>query len=142
MSTPTTKSISEQVMEGDGKRTQKPTTEVVAKAKRRRFSAAYKRRIVEEAARCEKGEVAALLRREGLYSSHLSNWRKQYEAGGLEALSAKKRGRKRKDPAVKELEKLRRENERLQAKLEQAELIIEVQKKVSALFGPGTTEGD
>lgn len=142
MSTPTTKPINEQVMEEPEKPAGKPVTEVRSKAKRRRFTAAYKRRIVEEAAKCENGEVAALLRREGLYSSSLSHWRKQYENGGLDALSAKKRGRKPKAPESKELEKLRRENERLQAKLQQAELIIEVQKKVSALFAPGTTEED
>ena len=121
---------------------EKPNTEVRAKAKRRRFTAAYKRRIVEEAASCEQGMIASMLRREGLYSSHLAEWRKQYEAGALEGLSAKKRGRKPKDPSLKELEKLRKENGRLQKKLEQAELIIEVQKKVSALFGNGTTEED
>lgn len=119
----------------------KPDTEVLAKPKRRTFTAAYKRRIVEEAADCEHGEVAALLRRERLYSSHLTAWRKQYAEGGLDALSSK-RGPKPKDPRLKELEKLRKDNERLQKKLEQAELIIEVQKKVSALFATGTSEQD
>jgi len=115
-------------------------TEVVAKPTRRRFTAAYKRRIVEEASRCEFGEVAGLLRREGLYSSQLAKWRKQYEAG--EALAPKKRGRKPKDPHLKEIEKQRRQIERLQKKLEQAELIIEVQKKVSTLFGINLNEED
>lgn len=138
MTVPTEQKLRGKVMEDEDK----PDTEVRARAKRRRFTAAYKRRIVEEAANAEHGEIAALLRREGLYSSLLQKWREQYESGALEGLSAKKRGRKPKDPELKELEKLRRENERLQKQLEQAELIIEVQKKVSALFGIGTTEED
>ena len=142
MSVPTRTSNNEPVMGDTPEKTSKPTTEVRPRAKRRSFSAAYKRRIVEEAAKCERGEVAALLRREALYSSHLSKWREQYETGGLEGLSAKKRGRKPTDPRLKELEKLQRENERLQAQLKQAELIIEVQKKVSALFELGTIEED
>lgn len=120
----------------------KPEIEVVAKPKRRSFTAAYKRRIVEEALSCEYGEVAGLLRREGLYSSQLAKWRKQYEAGGNKGLASKQRGRKPKDPQLKEMEKLRQQNERLQKKLNQAELIIEVQKKVSALFELNSTEED
>lgn len=140
MSSPTKKEVQpllDKVMDDE----KKPDTEVLAKPKRRTFTAAYKRRIVEEAADCEHGEIAALLRRERLYSSHLTAWRKQYAEGGLDALSSK-RGRKPKDPRLKELEKLRKDNERLQKKLEQAELIIEVQKKVSALFVTGTSEQD
>ena len=114
-----------------------PDPEVSAKPKRRRFTAAYKARIVEEAQRCtESGQVGALLRREGLYSSALTQWRRQYQAGALGALKDDKRGRKRtRDAREKELERLRRENERLNNKLRQAELIIEIQKKVAAMLG-------
>lgn len=113
-----------------------PDPEVVPKAKRRQFTAKYKLRIVEEADGCtEPGQIGALLRREGLYSSHLSKWRQLRKEGQLQALSAEKRGRKAQDPSVVELAKLRRENERLRARLEQAETIIDVQKKLSQLLG-------
>jgi transposase-like protein len=119
-----------------------PDPEVVPKAERRRFSAEYKRRVLEEADTCAgPGQIGALLRREGLYSSHLTTWRRQREAGLLEALSPKKRGRNGKDEMERELVGLRRENERLQARLEQAETIIEVQKKLSHLLGLATEEG-
>ena len=96
-----------------------PDPEVVPKAKRRQFTAKYKLRIVEEADACtEAGEIGALLRREGLYSSHLSKWRQLRKDGQLQALSAKKRGRKAQDPSVAELAKLQRENESLRARLE------------------------
>jgi transposase-like protein len=118
-----------------------PDPEVVPKAKRRRFSAKYKQRILEEADNCtEPGQTGALLRREGLYSSHLSTWRRQREQGLLEALSPKRRGRKRKDELEREVAKLRRENERLQASLEKSEMIIDVQKKLSRLLGLATGE--
>jgi transposase len=118
-----------------------PDPEVVPKAKRRKFSAEYKRRILDEANSCtEPGQIGALLRREGLYSSHLSTWRRQRERGTLEALSPKKRGRKRKDELEREVANLQRENEQLQARLEQAETIIEVQKKLSRLLGLATEE--
>jgi transposase-like protein len=112
--------------------------EVVPRAKRRRFSAEYKLRILEEAAACsERGQIGSLLRREGLYSSHLTTWRHQREQGQLEALSPKNRGRK---PSVdetlaKELAELKRENQRLGNRLQQAETIIDVQKKLSGLLG-------
>jgi transposase-like protein len=112
--------------------------EVAEKAKRRRFEAAYKLRVLAEADRChEPGELGALLRREGLYSSHLTTWRKQRDAGALEALSPKQRGRKprRQDAVALENERLARENRRLAERLRQAEVIIEVQKKVSAMLG-------
>jgi len=115
-----------------------PDPEVVPRAKRRRFNAEYKVRILEEADACsEPGEIGALLRREGLYSSHLTTWRRQREQGQLEGLSPKKRGRK---PSVdealaKELAELKRENQRLENRLQQAETIIEVQKKLSGLLG-------
>ena len=118
-----------------------PDPEVVPKAKRRKFSAAYKRRILEEADNCtEPGQIGALLRREGLYSSHLSTWRRQRDRGLVQALGPKKRGRKRKDELEREVARLQRENERLQASLEQAETIIEVQKKLSRLLGLATEE--
>ena len=112
--------------------------EVPEKAKRRRFEAAYKLRVLAEADRCtEPGQLGELLRREGLYSSHLTTWRQQRDAGALEALGAKKRGRKpkRKDAVAVENERLRRENRRLTERLRQAETIIEVQKKVSEMLG-------
>jgi transposase len=115
-----------------------PDPEVVPRAKRRRFSAEYKLRILEEADACsERGQIGSLLRREGLYSSHLTTWRRQREQGQLEALSPKKRGRK---PSVdellaKELDALKRENQHLQGRLQQAETIIDIQKKLSGLLG-------
>ncbi len=108
-------------------------TEVVARPKRRRFSAAYKRSILEEADRCtEAGDIGALLRREGLYSSNLTTWRRQRQHGELEGA---KPGRKPVSEEAKQVKKLQRENARLKRKLEQAELVIEVQKKLSQLLG-------
>ena len=110
--------------------------EVLPRAERRQFSGAYKLRILEEVDRCaERGQIGALLRREGLYSSHLSKWRRQRAAGQLQALSGQKRGRKAQEVGAAELVRLERENERLRARLEQAELIIDVQKKLSRLLG-------
>jgi transposase len=101
---------------------------------RRRFSAAEKLRLLEEADRCrEPGEVGALLRREGLYSSHLAQWREQRRQGELSGLQGQKRGRKA-EPQAAELAQLRRENERLKVQLERAEFIIEAQKKLCQLF--------
>jgi transposase-like protein len=122
-----------------------PDPEVVPKAKRRQFTAKYKLRIVREADACtESGQIGSLLRREGLYSSYLSKWRQQREDGQLQALSSKKRGRKPEDPSVEELAQLQRENERLRVRLEQAEIIINVQKKLSKLLGltTDTTESN
>ena len=116
--------------------------EVLEKAKRRRFDAAYKLRVLEEAERCsEPGQLGELLRREGLYSSHLTTWRRQRDEGALQGLGPKKRGRKpkRKDPMALEVERLRRENQRLSERLRQAETIIEVQKKVSEMLGTSPT---
>jgi transposase len=119
-----------------------PDPEVLAQAKRRRFTAEYKQRILAEADQCqERGEIGALLRREGLYSSHLSKWRQQRAAGQLRGLRPKKRGRKP-DPQAAELARLQRENERLQTRLEQAETIIEVQKKLCRLLELPTVETD
>ena len=112
-----------------GRRSHTPDPEVVPKAERRRFTAEYKLRILTEADACTKrGEISALLRREGLYSSHLDKWREQRRSGALQALAPHKRGPKP-DPQAAEIARLRRENERLQQRLQRAETIIEVQKK-------------
>jgi transposase len=114
--------------------------EVVPKAAKRKYSAEYKRRILQEYEAChEPGGRGALLRREGLYSSNITNWRRQRERGELAGLTAKKRGPKA-DPQAAENARLRRENERLKKRLEQAELIIDVQKKVSQLLGVEISE--
>jgi transposase-like protein len=114
-----------------------PDPEVVGPAKRRQFSLADKQRILDETDRCEPGQVGAILRREGLYSSHLSTWRRQRAAGELS-------GRVKRQPGqpVEELALLRREKEQLQHQLEQARLIIEVQKKLCQLFGLPPQAGD
>lgn len=114
-----------------------PPTEVTPKASRRRFSAEYKRKILVEADACSKpGELGALLRREGLYSSHLNTWRRQRERGELQGLAPKKRGPKPiKNPLDKRLRALERENARLLKRAERAEALVEVQKKLSELWG-------
>ena len=112
--------------------------EVVAKAKRRTFTAEYKQRILQEAdsAAATPGGVGALLRREGLYSSHLVAWRRERRAGVLEALKPQKRGpRSERNPLAEENQKLRRQVGQLTEKLRKAEIIIDVQKKVAALLG-------
>ena len=111
--------------------------EVSTKAVRRRFTAAYKRRILQEADRCGRGEISALLRREGLYSTHLTIWRKQRESAEIAGLEPRKRGRKPvpRNPLARDVERLRRENARLQKRLRQAETIIDVQKKLCDLLG-------
>jgi transposase len=115
---------------------QVPDPEVQPRAERRQFSGPYKLRILEEVERCTgRGQIGALLRREGLYSSHLSKWRRQRAAGQLQALSPQKRGRKAQEVEAEGLVRLQRENERLRARLEQAEMIIDVQKKLSRLLG-------
>jgi len=109
---------------------------------RRRFSAGEKLRLLEEADRCrEAGEVGALLRREGLYGSHLAAWREQRRQGQLTGLQGQKRGRKA-EPQTAELAELRRENERLKVQLERAEFIIEAQKKLCQLFNLPLSEKD
>lgn len=122
--------------------TVQPETEV--RPKRRRFTNAYKAQIVEEAEGCkEPGEIGALLRREGLYSSHLSNWRAQYRAGGKAALKNAKRGPKSKrNPLQDQLDRTTRERDRLKRQLEDAQLIIEIQKKVARLFRDDQNELD
>jgi transposase len=112
-----------------------PDPEVPERATRRRFSPEYKLAVLKEAdAATEPGAVGALLRREGLYSSHLVDWRRQREAGALVALG-RPRGRPRPDPKDREIARLRSDNERLRRRLGQAEKIIEVQGKVSELLG-------
>lgn len=107
--------------------------EVLPRAQRRRFSAEYKHRILHEADQCRQpGQIGALLRREGLYSSHLRCWRGQRERGELGTLQ---RGKPAADPAVKEVARLQREVTRLQGRLKQAETIIAVQKKLCDLLG-------
>ncbi len=117
-----------------------PDPEVVPRAARRQFTAAYKRQIVAEADVCTKsGEIGALLRREGLYSSHLSNWRRQLAAG---MLGDKLRGRPA-EPLAAENAQLRQENERLRRELEKTQLIVEAQKKLAQvldLMGNDETE--
>lgn len=113
-------------------------TEVTAKAKRRRFSAEEKLRILKEADACTKpGEQGALLRREGLYSSHLTEWRRARERGELDALSPKKRGRKAKEvhPLEKKVAELQRSLEKAELRAKRAEALVELQKKVSELLG-------
>ena len=112
--------------------------EVLAKAERRRFTAEYKRRILREAEACTRpGETGALLRREGLYTSHLSAWRRAAERGELAGLASKRRGpqARRADPRDKRIAELERENRGLKARVERAEALLEVQKKVSELLG-------
>ena len=115
-----------------------PEVEVVAKAQRRQFSAEYKRRVLREAEACRRpGEISALLRREGLYSSHLAAWRAARQRGELAGLGAKRRGPvpQRPDPRQKRIAELEREVRRLQARAERAEGLVEVQKKVAELLG-------
>ena len=114
----------------------KPDPEVLPQAKRRTFTAAYKLWVLEEADKCREqpGQIGALLRREGLYSSHLTTWRRQREAGQMAGLKPRKRGRKTNEEAA-EISRLQRDNERLTPRLSQAELIIEAQKKLSEILG-------
>src|SRR6266508_5628328 len=111
-----------------------PDPELVEQAKRRAFTAEYKLRIGQEADACtEPGEVGELLRREGLYTSHLTYWRKQREAGALRELG-RPRGRKPADRRDREIAELRRRTERLEGELARARKVIEIQGNVSALL--------
>jgi transposase len=110
----------------------KPDPEVLTKGKRRSFTAEYKSRILAEADRCKQdGEIGALLRREGLYSSHLATWRAQRAEGGLASLG-RKRGPKPTpvDPSSTRIAELERENARLRVRAEKAELLVDLQKKL------------
>ncbi len=120
----------------------RPDPEVPAKASRRRFTAEYKLRVLGELDRAEPGEQGAVLRREGLYTSHISEWRKARRRGSLTSL-ARKRGRKPKaiDARDSQISTLQRENARLQEELRQARLIVEVQGKVAGLLGIGLSSG-
>jgi transposase len=123
----------------------RPNPEVVAKAKRRIFTAEYKLRILQEAedAASKRGGIGALLRREGLYSSLLATWRRERANGMLEALAPQKRGPKSKrNPLLEENLKLQRQNARLTEDLRKAHIIIDVQKKVAALLGRPIPEPD
>ena len=120
-----------------------PDPEVRERAVRRRFTAEYKLRILKEAESCvERGQLGSLLRREGLYSTNLTTWRRQMEKGTLEALSPRKRGPKAKkpDPSARRIAELERENQKLKKKLRQAETIIDVQKKISEILQIPLTE--
>ena len=121
-----------------------PEPQVAERPERRRFSVEYKARIVREADGCtEPGQIGALLRREGLYSSQLTQWRKAYQKGALAALRDDKRGRKQtKHPLELENEQLKKINAQLRQQLRQAEAIIDIQKKLSQILGdaPGSDE--
>lgn len=122
---------------GEAAASPRPGSEVLEKPVRRRFTAEYKQRILSEADACtEPGDIGRLLRREGLYSSHLSKWRDQREQAVLEGMS-KSRGRKplEKNPLAEEVARLQKENQQLQTRLMQAQTIIDVQKKLSQLLG-------
>jgi transposase len=115
-----------------------PDPEVPEKNTRRKFTAAYKLRIIQEAEQCKKpGDIGILLRREGLYSSHLTTWRRQREKGILQGLAPRKRGRKATpaDPSADRIVQLEKENQRLKQRLRRAEIIIEAQKKISEILG-------
>ena len=111
-----------------------PNPEVEPKAQRRRFGAKYKAQILEEIDK-SPGEMSAILRREGLYSSHVHTWRKQRRQGTLKALAAKKRGPKGKSAEQLEVERLRKENMRLKRELEKANVLIDAQKKLAIILG-------
>jgi transposase-like protein len=121
-----------------------PDPEVVARAKRRRFTADYKLRVLDEVDQAtEAGAIGAVLRREGLFSSHLTTWRRERKTGILQALTPRKRGPKSKrNPLAEENQKLQRTNQRLTEQLRKAEIIIDVQKKVAALLGHPIPDAD
>ena len=112
-----------------------PDPEVRDRPRRRTFTAKYKLKILSELDACsEPGEVGAILRREGLYSSHISNWREKRAAGELQGLAPRKRGPRSRNPLVAENARLERETARLQEELRKARLIIDVQKKLSEIL--------
>jgi transposase len=125
------------------KKTQAPETEVSAKAMRRTFTKEYKLKVLDMADRCMgTGEIGKLLRREGLYSSHLTSWRKQRRVGTLKALGRRRGPKTKKTAEQRENDQLRREIERLRRKLDHAEKIIGVQKKLSEVLGIQLAEDD
>ena len=122
-----------------------PEVEVAEKAARRQFNAEYKRKILKEADACtQEGEIGALLRREGLYSSHLAVWRAARERGAIAGLAPKKRGPKVApvDPRDRKIVELERETRRLTSRLERAEALVDLQKKVSMILGIVLPESD
>jgi transposase len=122
-----------------------PEVEVAEKASRRKFSAEHKRKILKEADACTRtGEIGALLRREGLYSSHLAVWRAARQRGEIAGLAPKKRGPKvaPADPRDRKIVELERETRRLKARLERAEALVDLQKKVSVIMGIALPESD
>lgn len=113
-----------------------PNPEVMERPRRRTFTAEYRLAILREADACtKKGQLGALLRREGLYSSHLTDWRKQRDRGGLAGLGQPRGRRPKHTEAEREIARLRRDNARLTKELDAARLVIDVQKNVSALLG-------
>ena len=135
---------SEALPPGEGKRSAAapPDAEVIDRPLRRRFAPSYKLRIVEEADRCtEPGDVGRLLRREGLYTSHLTAWRKAVRSGSLQALSKKRGRRAERNPLEEKVRKLEREKARLEHELHKAHLIIDVQGKVAGLLGLSLEDG-
>ena len=122
-----------------------PEVEVTEKAERRRFSAEYKRRILKAADACRlPGELGELLRKEGLYSSHLRSWRAARERGEIAGLAPKKRGPKAavKDARDRQIAELERENRKWKARAERAEALVDLQKKVSELLGIALPESE
>lgn len=135
--TPTQPVTTEASGQRPGRPSQAPDPEVLPKPKRRTFTAEYKADILAQADACGPGEVGALLRREGLYSSYLTDWRRERDGGAMNGLKPKKRGRKG-NPDKKlqaENEQLRRQNKRLENELYKARTVIDVQKKVARLLG-------
>lgn len=116
--------------------------EVTARPKRRTFTAAYKLGVLKEVDEAKRGETGAILRREGLYWSHVTTWREEREQASLAALGKKRGPKPKRTAADDEVEKLQRENRRLQARLAQAEIIIGVQKKIAGLLGIPLTAPD
>lgn len=124
-------------LRGSRGKTVVPNPEVPEKASRRSYTAEYKRLILREAEGCkEHGQLSALLRREGLYSSNLTVWRRQAERGTLDALSSQRRGPKarKSDPSVRRITEQEKEIQKLRARLRKAELIIDAQKKIAEIF--------
>ena len=122
---------------GGGRGAPRPKPEVVARAQRRRFTAEYKLKVLAQSdAAKDSGDIGALLRREGLYCSHLTHWRQERKSGILQGLTPQTRGPKSKaNPLAAENQKLRHDNERLTDRLRKAEIVIDVQKKVAMLLG-------
>lgn len=128
----------------DGESPARADSEVVVRATRRRFTAAYKARVLREVDRCTRsGEIGALLRREGLYASHLITWRRQREGDGVAGLSRKRGPKTNPDSgAARKIETLERSNQRLTERLRKAGIIIEFQKKMAELWAPSPSDNE